>query len=242
MKADARQRNLVFVLDDFRFVGNPVSTHQKTVAVDSVRGTGEQCHQILPFLNRKALCLIRLDHENLVDLVAEDIIQYVEKEVISFFEFVKIRKQGCAWQSPVCGNYRVGVFTANRKRTSLQMACCLFQYILLCRVIDRNFHVDFRNLHIAHHAVPEKVQAGHIFLMFRGILVRRFRHCEGVRQDAGKKRLIEGPCLFPLGGIINRAGHLLLDHGLVIAGDQLRLPVGIPLIGNKWIQQQGQTG
>ena len=242
MEADARQRNLVFVLDDFRFIGNPVATHQKAVAVDSVRGTGEQCHQILPLLNRKALCLIRLDHENLVDLVAEDIIQYVEKEVISFFEFVKIRKQGRAWQSPVCGNYRVGVFTANRKRTSLQMACCLFQDFLVCGVVDRDLDVDLRHFHISHHAVSEKVQAGHICLMVFGVLIGSCRYRERIGKDAGEKRLVEGVGFFPLGGVVNLTGGLLFRYCFVVAGNQSGLPVIVPFVGNQRIQQQGQTG
>ena len=158
MEADACKGRLALFPDYLRLIGNPVPPHQKAVAVDSVRRTGEQRHKILPLLYREALGLVRFHHKDLVDLVAEDIIQYIEKEMISFFEFVKIRKQRCTGQSPVCGNDCVGVLASHRKGTPLQMACCLFQDVFLCGMEDRDPDIDLRHLHISHHAVSEKVQ------------------------------------------------------------------------------------
>ena len=103
---------------------------------------------------------------------------------------------------------------------------------------DRYLHIDLRYLHIAHHAVPGQVQAGHILLVH---LLRLPGIGEGIRKDVRLQGLIIGkrPGLFLI--VINGSCFRPQGNRLIIAGDQSGLSIVIPLVGYKRIQQQGQT-
>ena len=45
--------SLLFLFYDLRFVRNSVAAHQKPVAIDPVRRTGQQRHQVLSLLHRE---------------------------------------------------------------------------------------------------------------------------------------------------------------------------------------------
>ena len=158
--------------------------------------------------------------------------------MISDFQQIQICKQRCTGQSPVCRYNCMSTFSAYGKRTSLQMSRCLFQHLFICRVIYRKGNSYLRNLHRSHDAVARQIQGRHVFF----VLFRSLRHCEGIRKNRRQQFFIILLGLQPFSFIIYRSSGCLFTDHFVIAADQLFLPVCIPLVCHKRIQQQGQPG
>ena len=159
--------------------------------------------------------------------------------MVSFLHLVQVGKEGGAGQSPVGGDDRVGTLAAYRQGTSCQVPGCFFQHCLVGGVVDRDGDIYLGDLHRAHHAVTGNVQTGQIFLIR---FIGRLRNGEGVGEDGGEKGFVISICLFPFAFIVDVSFCFHLGYGTVITADQPALPVIVPLVGNKWVQQQGQTG
>ena len=74
------------------------------------------------------------------------------------------------------------------------------------------------------------------------ILLGGLCHCKRVRQNSWKKSFIISRCFCPFFIIINFTCFFFSSSLFIIVTDKLLLSVCVPLIGNKRIQQQGQTG
>ena len=159
--------------------------------------------------------------------------------MVPFLHLIQVGKEGGAGQSPVGGDDCVGALAAHRKGASCQVPGCLLQHFIVGGMVDGKGDGDLGDLHRAHHAVTGNVQAGQIFLVR---FIGRLRNGEGVGEDGGEKGFIVSICLFPFAFIVDVSFCFHLGYGTVITADQPALPVIVPLVGNKWVQQQGQTG
>ena len=133
----------------------------------------------------------------------------------------------------------MGALAAYWEGAPCQVPGCLFQHCLVGGVVDGKGDIDLGDLHRTHHAVTGNVQAGQIFLVR---FIGRLRNGEGVRENRGEKGFVVSICLFPFAFIVDVSFCFPLGYGTVITADQPALPVIVPLVGNKWVQQQGQTG
>lgn len=159
--------------------------------------------------------------------------------MVSFFQFVKVSKEGCTWKTAVSGDNGVRANSSYGKGASCQVACGFLQDFFRCGMVDGNTDVNLGDLNVAHHAVAGQVEAGEVFFTaFFGDLGTG----EGVGQDIWGERFVIAQRFFALGGIVQLACGIEFGDGGVIGSDQTTLTVIVPLIGNKWIQQQGQAG
>ena len=133
----------------------------------------------------------------------------------------------------------MGPGSAHRKGTSFQMPCRHLKHFLRGGMENGDLNVDLWDLDISHHAVAGQVQAGKVFFVF---LFRDLSRCEGIGKDVGKQLLVVGEGFGPFLAVVQGAFGFLTGNGLVVGGDQAALPVVVPLICHKRIQQQGQTG
>ena len=93
----------IFFLSCLR-IGDPVSPDQEAMTVDTVRGTGDECRQILSADGFQGVQLARFDGLDLIDFVGKDLTQNVIIEMVPFLELVQVGEHDCGRQSAMRGN------------------------------------------------------------------------------------------------------------------------------------------
>ena len=64
--------------------------YKQPVTVHAIRRTGQKSHQILALLYRKFFCIFRIHYGNLINLITQSPVEYVQEEKLPLFQFVKI--------------------------------------------------------------------------------------------------------------------------------------------------------
>ena len=221
------------------FVVNTLPPDQQPMAVHAIRRTCQQRHQIHVVHSHQISRVLRLYHRYPIHLITERLIQNIQKKYISLLQLIQIREQCRTGQSSVSGDDRMIPSPSHRKRAPRQMACRHLKHGGICRVIDRKLYTYFRHLHISHHAISCQVQAGHIFPVR---LLCVCRSGERIREDIWLQRIIVLLRPLPFFLVVDSSRHTLPGYRLFINGNQFSLAVVVPFIGDKRIQQQGQTG
>ena len=119
------------------------------------------------------------------------------------------------------------------------MSCCYLEDGFVGGMVDGDLDIDLGNLYIAHHTVAGQVQAGEVFFVF---FLVDLSGGEGVGEDIGKQGFVIGVGLFPFVIVIDLSGFCFFGDDRVVSGDQAALAVVVPLVGEEWVQQQGQAG
>jgi len=128
------------------------------VGVDPVRSTCDQGHQVLAVRDIQQLCLLRQNHTDPVDFIGIDISQHMEEKFIPFRQKVQIRKKARLLQSPMSGQNSMCGFSAYRQRSTFYMPHSPLQGCRPGTMKDDKVLLYFRDLQIAHHAIPARIQ------------------------------------------------------------------------------------
>lgn len=139
-------------------IRNPRAPHQKPVAVDAVRRTGDQGHIIFIFINQQIRDVLREDHLDLVNFVCQRLIQNMDVKYISLFHLRQIIEHLCCRQRRMPGYDRMGPGPAHRQGTVLQVPRTSLQGLTVRPVIDRKVDILPGDLHAPHDAVSPDIQ------------------------------------------------------------------------------------
>ena len=96
--------------------------------------------------------------ENLIDLIGEHLIQYVQIEFISRFQLIQISEQSGTGQSSMGCNHAVGAAAADRQRSSMNMTGRDLKDTFGSAVVNGDGLPDFWNGNIAHNSAALRVQ------------------------------------------------------------------------------------
>ena len=129
----------------------------------------------------------------------------MQGKCIPHLHFIQCRKKLCGRQSPVTGKDRVRAFAADGERASRHVPCRNLQDALVHAVIDRQLHMNLRNLQIAHNSGAGDIQFPVIPGKLRIIRVKPVR------------RLIPQPGIVDMGGPPHLFQPLLL-HPVHLCG------------------------
>ena len=202
------------------------------MGVDAVGRAGEQGYIIFSRYNLKSalqrLHIILIHHiKNLVHLIGQRLIQYMNIKFISPHHLVDIGKQTGAGQSSVGRQNAVGILPADRQLRAVHMANTGLQHILRRTMVNGKLYINSGNRQISHHSVTGNVQ--HLPVFRTGQVFLQIAESVSVYVVAGQGFVkISGQ--LPLSGIVLRLQN---RHRLFIAGNQLTLPVGVPLVGDR---------
>ena len=151
----------------FRAVFHTVSAHQKSMGIDAVGRAGDEGAEILARDDPQGIGLMRLNDENLVDLIGENLIQNAENKGIALREFIEVGKELGTGQAAVPGKHAVGAFTADRQAGPIQMANSDLQHGFIGAVVDRQGDIETVDFDIAHNAGAADIQKRLIRFIFR---------------------------------------------------------------------------
>ena len=92
-----------------------VAADEQAVRVDAIRCTGDERAEIFTGLDCQRAHLMRLDDQNLVDLIGQRLVERPQNENIPDDQPVQIGEQLCAWQAAMAGKDTMRVFSTDRK-------------------------------------------------------------------------------------------------------------------------------
>ena len=101
---------------------NAVAAHQKPVGVDAVGRASDKRTQVFSGLNLQGSDVLRLDDQDAVNLVGQNLVEHADDERIAFDNLIEIGKQLCAGQSAMAGEDAVCAFAADRETCPVQMS------------------------------------------------------------------------------------------------------------------------
>src|SRR5699024_7317380 len=99
----------------------------KTVRIDCIRSTGKKSYQISSVDHAQKVKGVRIYSIDLIYLISQYLIEYMNIENISGLKLVQVCKKLCRWKSSVRTDDRVSISPPDRKTGSLQMSCSLLQ-------------------------------------------------------------------------------------------------------------------
>ena len=109
------------VLSDNTSVSYTMTAHQKTVGIDSIRSTGDQCTEILALFDLQVIHFVRKNDADLIYFIGQRLIQGTDHEYVSLFQLVQIGKELGTGKSSVSGKNTVSIDTAYWKGASFDV-------------------------------------------------------------------------------------------------------------------------
>ena len=209
---------------------DPVAANQKAVGVDAVRRAGDQRTQVLALLDQQRLGVLRLDDQDLVDLIGEGLVKHADHEDVACDELVEVGKQLCRGQAAVTRDDTVAALAAYGQARPFEVADGDLKDVLLGAVVYGERDLDVRDLDIAHYAGAVDVQE----LIVSHLLLVREQIAVGAPYEAGVILLrLREDALIQLGVHVRDL--------IRIVGDGARRCERVPVIAYRGIKQQGQT-
>ena len=123
------------------------------MSVDAVGRTGDQGCEVFSCDLIQAFRFIRQNGSNIGDLVLEVAPEDFDVEDVAEFDAVEVVEHGCASQSRVAGEDRVGSFAADGECGSKEVSDALFKSGSLCAVVDGEADVGLGDLNGRHDGV-----------------------------------------------------------------------------------------
>ena len=207
-----------------------MAAHQKPVGVDAVGRASDKRTQVFSGLNLQGSDVLRLDDQDAVNLVGQNLVEHADDERIAFDNLIEIGKQLCAGQSAMAGEDAVCAFAADRETCPVQMSDRDLQNGIAGAVVDRQRDVDGRNLDIAHDAGAADVQQTLILRLLllgqeKAVFPRQQRPVIILRR---RQQLV-------IGVLVQRL------HVLRVIRHSLRGVAGVPVVADGRIQKQGHA-
>ena len=98
-----------------RFFRNPVTSHQKTMRVYSIWGTGNQGAKVFAIFKGELAYVLRLNNGNLIHLINKFLVKHRKDENVPFFNSVKVGKKLSRGKPAVTGYNTMASFAAYRQ-------------------------------------------------------------------------------------------------------------------------------
>ena len=135
-----------------------MTSDQKALGVDAVRGTGQKGAVIFSRFNANQADIVWFHDADLIHLVGNRPVQNGKVEGIADLHAVKVSKQHSRGKSTVGGNHAMGTFAAHWQAAAFHMTHSDCQHIVTGAVIDRQFLADLRHGQITHHTGTADIQ------------------------------------------------------------------------------------
>ena len=157
-------------------------------------------------------------------------VTYTENKGITNLHLIQIRKQLGAGQSAMAGQQAVGALAAHRQAGADDVPNGDLQHLVGGAVVNGQRNIDGGNFDMAHNAGTGGIQQGRIAGQ------SGFIRNEAVVEPGNGTVIFVGG--FPHGIV---AGVIDGGHRLRIAGDGSGLVQGVPVVGHRGVQHQGQA-
>ena len=153
--------------NSFRFftVGYTMTAHQKTVGIDSIRSTGDQCTEIFALFDLQVIHFVRKNDADLIYFIGQRLIQGTDHEYVPLFQLVQIGKELGTGKSSVSGKNTVSIDTAYWKGAPFDVTNGNLKDTFICAVIDGKRTLNLRNFDIAHDPGSGNIQQVIVFLL-----------------------------------------------------------------------------
>ena len=199
------------------------------MGVDAVGRARHQRAQVAPGDDLQRGHILRLDDEDLVDLVGQYLVEHADGERIALDQLVEIRKQLRARQPAVAGEHAVAAFAADGQAGPADVPGGDLEHVVVRAVVDGQGDIDGRDLDIAHDAGAADVQETVIF--------RLLALGQEIAGLAGGERLVIVARGLQHGvvGVVRQALHVLC-----VAGDGAGGVQRVPVVADARVQKQGQ--
>ena len=123
------------------------------MSIDAVRSTGDQSCEVFSCDLVQSFRFVWENGADVGDLVLEVAPQDFDVEDVAEFNAVEVVEHGCASQSRVAGEDRVGSFAADGERGSKEVSNALFKSGGFGAVVDGKADVGLGDLHGRHDGV-----------------------------------------------------------------------------------------
>ena len=130
-----------------------MSADKQTVRVDAVRRAGYQRYKVPVLGDVKAFGLVRLDFEDLIDLVSKGAVKHINEKSVPDGKQIEIREKRGGRKPPVRGKHAMRASAADGQSRTLQMSDTLFENAFFGGVVYRQTDVYLGYLYKAHNAV-----------------------------------------------------------------------------------------
>ena len=136
-----------------------LATHEKSVSINAVWGTGEERYKVFAVNNSQGIDFRGKNNFDLINLIFQRSVEDMNIKLIADFHIGEVIKKCFARITRMGRNYGMCACTADRQGSILKMSGTFGKDLFACAVINRQINIDFRHINIADKTVIINIES-----------------------------------------------------------------------------------